>query len=144
MLALSLLAITGIFIASLGLKKVFSLKFCALCASIFTTWTGLLFLYHLGRFHDAVLLSLFMGQSITGLYYALEKRVPSVLRIFALPFFLTLTTMFYLVIVGFSSIFPPLLILFGLWIVAYIVFSYRRDPGKKLITDAVMNCCEGK
>ena len=144
MLALILAVITIIFIAILGVKKLFSLKLCALCASIFMSWAGLLFLYRLGRFHDSVLLSLFMGQSITGKYYALDKRVQPVLRIFALPFFLTLTTIFYLAIVGFSSIFPPLLVLSGLWIVAYIVFSYRRDPGKKLITDAVMNCCEGK
>jgi len=35
-------------------------------------------------------------------------------------------------------------VLLALWIVAYIIFAYRNDPGKKSISDAVMNCCEDK
>jgi len=144
MLAFILLVITVIFIIALGAKKVLSFKLCALCASISLSWATLLVLFYLGRFHDKVLLSLLMGQSITGIYYLVDKRILPALRIFALPFFLTLTTTVYLAIVGVRSIIPPLLVLLGLWIAAYIVFSYRRDPGKKLITDAVMNCCEDK
>jgi hypothetical protein len=144
MLVPILIIITVLFIAILGVKRVLSLKVCALCGSIVLTWIGLLFLYRTGYFRDAVLLSLLMGQSITGLYYTVDKRVPSALRIFTLPFFLTLTVIFYIAIVGTNSIFLPLLVLLVLWMSAYGIFAYRNDPGKKSISDAVMNCCEDK
>ncbi len=144
MLVPILIIITILFIAFIGIKKIFSLKVCALCGSIVLTWIGLLVLYRTGFFNDPILLSLLMGQSITGLYYVIDKRVPSALRIFTLPFFLTLTVIFYIAIVGVSSVFMPLLVLLVLWIVAYVIFAYRNDPGKKSISDAVMNCCEDK
>ncbi len=144
MLVLILITITVLFITILGVKKILSLKICAICGSIVITWVGLLFLYRTGYFRDAVLLSLLMGQSITGLYYAVDKRVPPALRIFTLPFFLTLTVLFYIAIVGTSSILLPFLVLLVLWMGAYGIFAYRNDPGKKSISDAVMNCCEDK
>ena len=143
MLALILLIIIGLFAILLVLKQAFSLKICVLCASIFLTWTSLLVLYKLGKFHNVVLLSLLMGQSITGIYYALEKRVKSALRVFALPFFLSLTTLFYLVIVG-KTLLAPLFVLLGLWVVAYIIFAWRNDPAKKRVANAVMECCKDK
>jgi uncharacterized membrane protein YvlD (DUF360 family) len=120
-------------------KHVFSLKVCVLCSSIFLTWTSLLVLYKLGKFHDVVILGL-----LTGLYYLLDKRVKPALRIFTLPFFLSLTTLFYLGITGTSVILSPLFVLLGLWVMAYIIFTYRNDPGKKLVTTAVMECCKDK
>ncbi len=144
MLALILLIISGIFAATLVVKHVLSLKVCVLCSSIFLTWTSLLVLYKLGKFHDVVLLSLLMGQCVTGAYYMLEQRVKPALRIFTLPFFLSLTTLFYLVITGTSVVLPPLFVLLGLWVVAYTIFAYRNDPGKKLVTNAVMDCCKDK
>ncbi len=144
MLATILLVITGLFVLVLGVKKRLSIKVCVLCGSIFVTWTALLVLYRTNHFHDSVLLSLLMGQFITGLYYFLEKRVSPLLRIFTLPFFLTLTTVFYFAITFTKDLFPPLLVLFGLWIGAYIIFAWRNDPGKKQLSDAVMNCCEEK
>lgn len=143
MLALILLIISGLFAVALVVKHVFSLKVCVLCSSIFLTWTSLLVLYKLGKFQDVVILSLLMGQCVAGIYYMLDKRVKPALRIFTLPFFLSLTTLFYLVITGTSVILPPLFVLLGLWVVAYIIFTYRNDPGKKLVT-AVMECCKDK
>lgn len=144
MLAIVLLVITLIFLSVLCLKKILSIKACALCGGIALTWVGLLLLYKTGIFHDVVLLSLLMGQSVTGIYYAVDKRVIPALRIFTLPFFLTLTVIFYVSIAGVKSIMPTLLVLLGLWVAALIVFTYRNDPGKKSITNAVMNCCEDK
>ncbi|MEP7204828.1 MAG: hypothetical protein ABI716_01385 [Candidatus Saccharibacteria bacterium] len=137
-----LLAITGIFLVTMCVNKFVSFKLCALCASIFLTWVGLLLMYKIGYFNDATLLGLLMGQSITGIYYAVSRRVAPVLRIFTLPFILTLTFGAYLLIVGMSSILPPLFTLLAVWVLAYVVFAYRNDPGKKTIVDAVINCCE--
>ncbi len=144
MLALILIIITSLFLVILGIKKIFSIKVCALCGSIVLTWIGLLLLYRTGYFRDAVLLGLLMGQSVTGLYYAVDKRVMPALRIFTLPFFLTVTVTFYGAIVGNDSTMLPLVVLLVLWVSAYIVFAYHNDPGKKSISDAVMNCCEDK
>jgi hypothetical protein len=101
-------------------------------------------MYKLGKFQDVVLLSLLMGQSITGIYYLVDKHIKASLRIFTLPFFLSLTTFFYLVISGSKNVMPPLLILLGLWVVAYLIFAWRNDPGKRNISKAVMNCCGDK
>lgn len=144
MLALILLLIMSLFVVALAAKQLFSLKICALCSSIFLTWVGLLVLYKLGKFQNVVLLSLLMGQSITGLYYALDKRVKPALRIFTLPFFLSLTALFYFVIAGVQNIMTPLLFLLGLWLIAYVIFASRNDPGKKLVATAVMECCKDK
>lgn len=144
MLALILLTVSGLFMLVIVTKRLLSLKVCALCASIFLTWLGLLFLYRTGRFHDTVLLSLLMGQSIAGLYYKTDGRVKPALRIFTLPFFLTLTTIFYFLITLSKNILPALFVLLGLWVGAYIIFAYRNDPGKKAVTNAVMNCCGDK
>lgn len=144
MLAIILLAITFIFLLILCLKKILSIKACALCGGIALTWIILFFLYKTGYFRDVVLLSLLMGQSVTGIYYAVDKRVIPALRIFTLPFFLTLTVIFYVSIAGVKSILPTLLVLLALWVAALIVFTYRNDPGKKSIANAVINCCEDK
>jgi hypothetical protein len=143
-LATILLIIAGLFAAALVMKHVFSLKVCILCSSIFLTWTCLLVLYKIGRFHDVVLLSLLMGQCITGLYYMLDKRVKPALKIFTLPFFLSLTTLFYLVVTGSPAALPPLLVLLGLWTAAYLMFAWRNDPAKRRIANAVMECCKDK
>lgn len=142
--ALIFLIITFIFLVIIGIKKVLTIKACALCGSILLTWVGLLFLYRTDYFQDSVLLGLLMGQSVTGIYYAVRERVMPALRIFTLPFFLTLTMVFYTAIVGTKSILPSLVVLLVLWICAYVVFAYRNDPGKKSLSDAVMNCCENK
>ena len=144
MLTPILLVIAGLFVLALGIKRRLSLQVCALCVSIFVTWTVLLFLYRTNHFHDSVLLSLLIGQSVTGLFYLLKKRVAPLLRIFTLPFFLTLTSVFYFAITLTKDVLAPLLVLLSLWIGAYIIFAWRNDPGKKQLSDAVMTCCEEK
>ena len=144
MLAPILLVIACLFVLALAIKKKLSLKVCVLCASIFVTWVSLLVLYRTNHFHDVVLLSLLMGQCVTGLFYFLEKRVAPSLRIFTLPFFLTLTAIFYFAITLTKDVLPSLFVLLGLWIVAYVIFAWRNDPGKKQLSDTVMNCCEDK
>ena len=144
MLALILLAITALFVLVLTVKNVLSLKACVLCTSIVLTWVALFVLYRTGYFYDTALLSLLMGQSVTGIFYFVDKRVAPTLRIFSLPFFLTLTTIFYVAITLTKDILPSLFVLLGLWLVAYVIFAWRNDPGKKQLTDAVMHCCEDK
>jgi hypothetical protein len=144
MLASILLTITGLFVLVLGARKALPIKVCALCISVVLTWASLLVLYHAGHFHNVALLALLMGQSVTGFFYFVQKRVAPMLRVFTLPFFLTLTTLFYFAITPTRDILPTALILLGLWLMAYVIFSWRNDPGKKQVTDAAMNCCGEK
>lgn len=134
------LAITFIFILAVLARRVTKAKVCAICVSIAATWLGLLALYKINKFHDAILLSLLMGQSITGVFYWIRHQVPAALQIFALPFLLTLTAAFYFLITN-NFVLPALGLLALIWIAAWFIFTYRNDPGKKPIADAAMDCC---
>ena len=141
MLTYGLLLISGLFIAGLIMKHLSERRFCVICASISLTWLIFLILYWTDNFHDPILLSLLMGQSITGPYYFVKKGVPKVLRIFSLPFFLSLTAGFYMLIKT-ELVLPAFGLLLGLWLVAWLIFTYRNDPGKKTIAKILAKCCE--
>jgi len=141
MLIYSLLVISGLFISGLIIKHLSDRRFCVICASVSLTWSGLLILYWTDNFHDTILLSLLMGQSITGLYYFVEKRVPKTMRIFGLPFLLSLTAGFYMLIKS-QLVLTAFGVLLGLWLAAWLIFSYRNDPGKKTIANILSKCCE--
>ncbi len=143
------LAISLLFVGSLILKNLSTLRqaqgkkrpICALCVAVALTWIFLLVLYKADRFHDLALLGLLMGSSVTGLYYFVQKRVPKVLRIFSLPFFLSLTAVFYLLITN-DFIWPVFVLLTVLWATAWLIFSWRSDLAKARIAKATMECCE--
>ena len=84
-----------------------------------------------------------MGQSITGLYYFARQRLPKILRIFTLPYFLTATAGLYMLLKS-QIILPAFGLLLGLWILAWVIFAYRNDPAKKGVAKAAMECCEGE
>lgn len=84
-----------------------------------------------------------MGQSVTGLYYFARQRLPKSLRIFTLPYYLTATAGVYMLIKG-QVIISALGVLSGLWIITWIIFTYRNDPAKKSVAIAAMECCEGE
>ena len=66
------------------------------------------------------------------------------MRIFTLPYFLTLTLMAYATITDITPQFSQLIFMLAVWVAAYMIFIYRNDPGKKALSDAVMNCCGDK
>ena len=144
MLVNVLLAIIVLFIMLLLAKKVAGIKFCVLCVSVSLTWIGIFVLVKLNRFQDLTLLALLLGESVTGIFYFAQRRVAKELRIFSLPFFLTLTTLAYYLINPLTSILLIFSLLFGLWVIAWIVFIYRNDPGKRPLAQNVMDCCSEK
>ena len=144
MLVNTLLAIIVVFVLLLFAKKLAGIKFCVLCVSVGLTWIGIFILVKLSRFQDLTLLALLLGESVTGIFYFTQRRVARALRIFTLPFFLSLTVLAYYLVNPLTSIFVILILLFGLWVVAWIVFIYRNDPGKRPLADNVMDCCNEK
>ena len=134
------LAVTGLFILGLVARNLTNLRFCVLCVSISLTWLGLLGLYKLNRFYNPILLGLLIGQSITGLYYLAIKKLDRSLRIFTLPFVLTLTALSYFVITSFNDVLPVFGLLSGLWLAAYLVFVYKLDhTTKSIISQIIIN-----
>ena len=133
--------ISLIFITGLVLRTKTRTPLCALCLSISATWLGLLFLYKTNHYHDQVLLSLLMGQTITGVFYYAVRHLPKTLRVFSLPFFLSLTAIFYILITNLINLSIFMLLTF-LWLMAWLLFVWRNDPGKKSLSKIVANCCE--
>jgi len=139
-----LLGITGLFISGLLVKsqKKSSLKnICVLCLSILLTWGILLLLYKLKQFDDQVIIGILIGESITGFFYFIKRRIPKEFVVFALPFFLSLTVGAYMVLVKLQDFKTTFGILLAIWIISYVVFINRNDPGTKPIAKSVMNCC---
>lgn len=100
-------------------------------------------MYKTNHYHDSLLLSLLMGQSITGLYYFARQRLPKILRIFTLPYFLTATAGLYMLLKS-QIILSAFVLLLGLWTIAWVIFTYRNDPAKNSVVKAAMECCEGE
>lgn len=142
MLGIVLLAILMLFVIYLLVKAGLGVKFCVLCAAVSSTWLVLLVLYWLGRFRDPALLALLLGQSVTGIFYLVQRRAAESLKVFTLPFFLSLTAFAYFAVSGTTGVWPAMLLLFGLWLAGYAVFAYRNDPGKKSVVNAVIDCCK--
>lgn len=134
------LAITLIFIAALAARKITKIAICAICTGVAVTWIGLLALYKTGRFHDPVLLSLLMGQSVTGVFYWVQRRTPAILNIFALPFLLTLTTIFYWLVKN-DLVISALGLVALIWLAAWFIFAYRNDPARQSVAKAAVDCC---
>ena len=134
------LAISLVFIASLVIKTYLKKPLCALCLAIASTWLVLLYLYETDVFDDTVLLTLLIGQSVTGIFYLSYRKLPKALRIFSLPFFLTMTALAYWLI----DSQPPLsvfILLAVLWLAAWGLFTYRHDSGKGRIAKIAANFC---
>jgi len=134
-------AMALLFAGLLLLKPSFALKICIICVTISLSWLTLLALYTAGLFRDPVLIALLMGQSIVGLYYLIEKRVPKQLLVFRLPFLLTLTLVAYSVLSWRSSLLPVYWFVFGLWILARLILAYYNDPGHPSLAKQLIDCC---
>ncbi len=130
-----------IFAFALGAKRFVQRDLCALCVSVSLTWVGLLILLKVGVFENTVLVALLMGQSVTGIYYMLKERLPHSLRIFTLPFFLSLTAVSYVLITN-DFIIWTFVLLTAVWIAGWVIFASRDDPGVQPLAAVVMECCE--
>lgn len=71
MITLAVGSIVGLFAVFIALKSVTPVKICALCASVATTWLGLLALKLVLGIGDMTLIAILMGESVTGIMYRL-------------------------------------------------------------------------
>ena len=143
-ITLILSGIIGLFFVLLILKSSIRKSkikdnFCVVCASVSLMWIILLSLYLYGLFDNLLIISLLMGMSITGIYYFVERKIGkrSNLKIFRLPFILTLVVFAYYVLT-FENIAKSIMVIVGLWLIFSLIYLYNNPKfAKKLL-----ECCK--
>jgi len=138
---LVLLVIAVLFIALLVVKSMTGWKFCVICTSVSLTWIALLVLYWLGLFDQPVIAAVLMGQSVTGLYFLLEKKTSEELHVFRLPLLLTLTLAAFVVLGVSTDLVYGLSLLAVLWVVLSLLYLYRENPKTRIAVDRIIACC---
>ncbi len=136
-------AITALFFTLLLLKTLIKSKsrLCVICASVSITWIALLALYWKGYFENTVLLGMLMGQSVTGIFYLVEKKTKKELHVFRLPFLLTLTFAFYSLLTLQGNLKTAALVS-ALWAAFLLLFIYRKNSKANAVVKKLIECCK--
>ena len=139
-----LTGITISFFVLLGVKQAVNKKlkkeFCVICLSVSLMWILLFGLYLLNLFSDKTIIALLIGMSITGIFYYLENKTNKDLRVFRLPFILTLILIFYSMLEGFS--FYSFYVVLGVWVLFGLIFLFRHNEKFKIIVNKLTECCK--
>ena len=135
-------AISALFVILLVIKSLAKLTLCVICLSVSVTWLAMLVMYKLGYFENPALLALLMGQSITGIYYLFEKKVSEEYHVFRLPLILTLTFLFYAILLPSPEILQAFYLLISIWLIFILLFVYRKSPSLRGTVKKVIECCK--
>jgi|SRR3989344_3123941 len=140
-----LASITILFFALLIVKKFIGEKlkknFCAICGAVSLTWLALLALYWLGIFQNKIIIALLLGGSIVGIFYLVERKVRERLKIFRLPFLLTLIFLAYLLLEIPKDIIADAIFLAVLWGVFILIYLYQGNRKIRGIAKNLIKCC---
>ncbi|HLC97399.1 MAG TPA: hypothetical protein VJC21_01300 [Candidatus Nanoarchaeia archaeon] len=140
-LLFSLLPILGFFLLLLLVQAITKKQFCALCGAVFLTWALLLVLYFAGSFDNTVIIALLLGQSTLGVFYLAEKKVAEPLKLFRLPFLLTLIVLAYTMLTLSPVTRTLLLVLGSLWLIFVVLYVYRQNRKFKTLVEKIIACC---
>src|SRR3989338_1721643 len=141
-LLLALGSITALFVLFLVGKTMVKKEFCAVCAAVSVTWIGLLILYYIGSFSDTTLIAILLGQTVVGIFYVVEKKVPSSLTVFRLPFLLTLTVLGYFLLSVPEGYGKVMVFLLFLWIFFIGLYVYNRNKVVNKLVRKIIDCCK--
>ena len=138
-----LLLITVLFFIFLLIKPIFKKnKICVICASVFISWAFFLILYWYGNFLDKTILAILIGESTLGIFYLIENKIKEELKLFGLPFLLTLILIGYTLIEGLNYSFNVLYFLVLILGLFAIIYSFK-DKGKLGdIARKLVECCK--
>lgn len=140
-LLIFVLATTALFLSALLVQSVGRIKFCAACVAISLTWVALLTARALGLAVNPLWIGVLMGESIVGLYYLLEKRVPAEWQLFRWPYLITLTVLVYLAVGVRDGAALAIASLALLWIMFGGIYAYQRYPLIKKVAARLIACC---
>lgn len=135
------LSIVVLFFVVLIVKSLLKKEFCAICVAVSLSWLSFFSLYKFNLFDNVIILALLMGQSILGVFYLLEKKSAESLKLFRLPFLLSLTFVFYSSVTS-SLDFSVVKLLLSLWLLFSVIFVYRKNERIKLFVDKIVACCK--
>lgn len=139
------IAIIAGFFVLLIVKKIldgkkFAKKVCALCGAVTMVWITLLLLLWTGIYTNKTMVALLMGGSVVGILYSAEQHLKERLKLFRLPFYLSLLLVSYVAINGALDL-PSFGIIVFVWIVFILLYIYQRDARFKGIVDRIIACC---
>jgi hypothetical protein len=140
-LPIIILLATGIFVIGLSAQNFSRLKFCAVCVAVSGTWFSLWLFYKLGFFVDKTVIGILMGESIIGLYYLLEKRLPSKWQIFRWPYIITMTSLVALMVGMRTELYKIMILLLIVWIIFIAIYIFANYPTVKKIAQRLLACC---
>ena len=136
-----LTGISALFFMLLALKNLFNIKkICVICASVSLTWIVLLTFYLLKIFTDKTIIAILMGQTSLALFYIWEKKVKNKVRLFRLPFLLSLIFIIYSILERFS--FNSLIFITALWALFLVVYFFRTNKKFKTLSAKIIECCK--
>ncbi|HIH41080.1 TPA: hypothetical protein HA239_01560 [Candidatus Woesearchaeota archaeon] len=138
-----LIPIAGIitlFFILLIVKRFFDI--CVICGAISLTWISLLVLYKLNMFDNPLIVAMLMGQSVVGIYYLVDSKVKEELKIFRLPFLLTLTTAGISLISVSNDIIRVVILVSAVWAVFILIYLYRSGKNMKKFVSRLIECCK--
>lgn len=141
--------ISLLFVVLLAVKEIartrIKKEFCVICAAVSLTWIGLLAANLLGIFEDKTLIALLMGQSVVGIFYLVESKAAKNLKLFRLPFLLTLTTIAYIALQvpqgSMSAILSVIFLLAALWTAFIFLYLYKNNKNVHSVVKRIVKCC---
>src|SRR3989344_7913610 len=119
------------------LKGGYKDKFCVLCASVLVTWLVLLIS---NLFNNKIIIGILMGTSITGVFYFLESHIEEKLKIYRLPFFVTMIAIVYFLIS--KLIIETIYLLIILWLVFIFMYLFQNNQTLRGISKKIIECCK--
>jgi len=142
LIASVLLLIAVLFVVLLLVKKTASktVKICAVCLAVTISWVSLLAMLSIGYIDDELVVGILMGQSSLGVYYLLEKKVPSELLVFRLPTLLTLTLLVFTAVSATWQV-DAWLLVGVIWFVVGLLYFYRNNEWAKGKVKSMIECC---
>lgn len=138
LLLIGIAVLFGIFIV---LRSILSLQVCALCGATSLTWITLLTLFYFDYATDPIFIALLMGGSVVGSMYLLEQKLPEKYQIFKLPYFLTLVSAAYFVIVK-NVTMDVMMVLGTLWLIIFLIHAGKRVKKIRGIGRKIIECCK--
>ena len=81
-----------------------------------------------------------MGASITGVFYFLESHIEEKLKIYRLPFFVTMIAIVYFLIS--KLIIETIYLLIILWLVFIFMYLFQNNQTLRGISKKIIECCK--
>jgi len=140
-----ILTITILFFVFLGVKEILQertkKKLCVICLSITLTWMTLLVLLYLNILNNKIIIALLLGQTTLGIFYFIEKKVKEKLKIFRLPFLLTLIIIAYSLIELTLSL-SVLSLIITLWTIFILIYLFQNNRRANSFVNKLIECCK--